>query len=370
MTELHEILLAEISARGPLPFDRYMELCLYHPDFGYYARGPERSGRRGDYVTSPELDPGFGRLWARSFEDTWVAAGRPDRFAIVEIGPGEGGFASSVVAAAGGAFRAALKYILVEPLPALEARQRERLDGDPYRWVDDIDAVEPVEAGAVFANEILDNVPVALIEGTSSDPVEVGVATKGGALVEVTLAPRPEVLELAKRFGIEPPPGFRAEVPLAAENLVASAARAIGRGAVHLIDYGDTTPALLQRPGGTLLCYSERGADAALLETPGNKDITAHANWDVVAAALSRAGMYVEGPVPQRDVLQTLGASDLFDELRREERDASAAGRGRDAIRAISRRGALSVLTAAHGLGALDVMTGTKGTAPPAWARA
>lgn len=367
MSELGDVLRDEVERGGPVGFDRYMEMCLYHPSLGYYSRGPERSGRRGDYVTSPELDPGFGRLWAGGFESVWKAAGSPARFAVIEIGPGEGGFAASVAAAAEGAFAEALEYVLAEPLPALEARQRELLDGDRFRWVSGIDAVERVDAGIVFANEILDNLPVALLEGTSDGLLEVMVSWDAGSPVEVMLPPRSAVVELARRFGIHPASGCRAEVPLAAGPLVASAARAIGTGAVVLIDYGDATSGLLERPGGTLLCYSEQGADADVLGSPGNKDITAHANWDVVAAALSDAAMSVGGPLPQSDVLEGLGAASLFDELKRAERDASAAGNGRAALRAISRRSALSALTARHGLGSLGVMIGTRGIPPLHW---
>ncbi|MPZ68336.1 MAG: hypothetical protein GEU71_02275 [Actinobacteria bacterium] len=366
MSDLSAVIRTEIEAGGPLGFDRYMELCLYHPDLGYYSRGPERSGRRGDYITSPELDPGFGRLWAGAFESVWRAADRPERFTVVEIGPGEAGFAASVDAAVEGAFAEALEYVLVEPLPSLETRQRERLEGDRFRWASGIETLEPVGAGVVFANEILDNLPIALAEGAADGPHEVLVSWDGKP-VEVTAPLRPEVLALVERFGIRPAPGCRAEVPLAAGPLVMAAARSIDTGAVVFIDYGDSTSGLLERPGGTLLCYSERGVDAEVLDSPGEKDITAHANWDVVSRLLSDAGMTASDPRPQRDVLKDLGAASLFDELKEAERAASAAGEGRAALRAISRRSALSALTAAHGLGSLGVMIGTRGIPRDDW---
>ncbi len=339
MSDLSDVIRTEIEAHGPLGFDRYMELCLYHPELGYYSRGPERSGRRGDYVTSPELDPGFGRLWAGAFESVWTSAGRPKSFTVVEIGPGEAGFAASVAAAVKGEFAAALDYVLVEPLPLLQARQRERLEGDRFRWSPGIETLEPVGAGVVFANEILDNLPVALVEGTQEGPLEVSISWEGEP-VEVMAPPRPHVLTLVERFGIGPAIGSRAEVPVAAGSLVTSAARAIEKGAVVFIDYGDSTLQLLERPGGTLLCYSERGADADVLDSPGEKDITAHANWDVVSRVLSDSGMTSSGLRLQRDVLRDLGAASLFDELKEAERTASAAGEGRVALRAISRRSA------------------------------
>ena len=61
-----EIPLLDILRRsGAVTFERYMALCLYHPEYGYYMRGHERTGARGDYFTSPDLHPIFARLIAR-----------------------------------------------------------------------------------------------------------------------------------------------------------------------------------------------------------------------------------------------------------------------------------------------------------------
>src|SRR5918999_489992 len=98
-SDLLEFLRERIRAHGPMPFAAYMSHVLYHPRHGYYAAGPERSGWRGHFLTSPELDPSFGALWAHAFEEIWDACGRPPEFTIVEIGPGEAGFARGVLGA-------------------------------------------------------------------------------------------------------------------------------------------------------------------------------------------------------------------------------------------------------------------------------
>src|SRR5688500_394644 len=108
-----------------MPFAAYMQAALYHPQHGYYATGARRTGWEGDFVTSPELDPAFGELWARAFEEIWSGCGRPASFRVVEVGPGEGGFAAAVLAAVNGELGAVLEYCLVERSPDAEARQRE-----------------------------------------------------------------------------------------------------------------------------------------------------------------------------------------------------------------------------------------------------
>ena len=72
MNALREKIEQEIRQRGPIPFSRYMELCLYDPEFGYYSRGAAQFGKAGDFYTSSDVHAVFGRLMAR--RPTKVAA--------------------------------------------------------------------------------------------------------------------------------------------------------------------------------------------------------------------------------------------------------------------------------------------------------
>jgi SAM-dependent MidA family methyltransferase len=55
--EIHKL----IKSSGPMPVWRYMELCLAHPEHGYYvSRDP--LGREGDFTTAPEVSQMFGEL--------------------------------------------------------------------------------------------------------------------------------------------------------------------------------------------------------------------------------------------------------------------------------------------------------------------
>jgi SAM-dependent MidA family methyltransferase len=98
-----------------------------------------------------------------------------------------------------------------------------------------------------------------------------------------------------------------------------------------------------------------------VLDRPGEKDITSHANWDVVGPALRSEGFDVSGPTSQREVLRDLGLPSLERSLAERHRNLAAQGRGAEALRTLSRRQALSVLGDPEGLGGLDVMTGRRG---------
>ena len=87
----------EISRNGPISFSRYMELCLYEPELGYYSRAREQFGKAGDFYTSSDVHAVFGRLLARQFEEMWRALDSPARLDLIELGPGRGLFARDVL---------------------------------------------------------------------------------------------------------------------------------------------------------------------------------------------------------------------------------------------------------------------------------
>jgi SAM-dependent MidA family methyltransferase len=351
---LNDVLRAEITARGPITFARYMELALYHPRFGYYFGGGERTGWPGHFLTSPELDPSYGELWAEGFRRVWERCGSPVRFEIVEIGPGTGTFAHAVLEHATGSFGAALSYRLVERSPRARTRQQLLLGDDRLAWSPSLDDIQPFAAGCVFCNEVVDNLPVHLIEGRVDGIAEAYVDVTDDGLSFVWKEPSSS--GVASFFAARPAPGTRAEVGLEAVRFVGKAARVVGRGAVVLVDYGDDDAGLLARPGGTLLCYSESGVDDLVLERPGEKDITAHVNWTAIAAALRDEGAVVSGPCSQREVLKDLGIDAIHDRLR----EAAARARGAEVVRAMSRRQALGALADPSGLGGLGVMEGAR----------
>ena len=374
MNELQRSITERIRADGPMPFAAYMSLALYHPVHGYYARGPARTGWRGHFMTSPELDPAFGGLWAEAFGAIWEECGSPETFEIVEVGPGEGGFAASVLAAIDDDLARALTYRMVERAPAGRARQQARLEDHGriggIAWSESIADLPDIAYGVMFANEVLDNLPVHIVALEGSSLVEICVDAGHEGLEFVALPPSsPELERWVERTSTRPFEGGQVEVTLAAESFVAHLARRLGTGAIFLVDYG-AEGAEIARRGGTLLAYSEKGADERVLDDPGERDITAHANWTSVTGALERAGFAVNGPTAQRTVLLDLGARALDESLRNAHIAATAEGRGADVVNALSRRQVLGVLLNPSGLGGLQVVAGFRGIAPVPYSRA
>src|SRR5438105_5645346 len=94
------LIRGEIERHGPIPFARFMELALYHPEHGYYASGRAAIGRRGDFFTNVSVGPLFGKLLAAQFAEMWERLGKPHEFSIVEQGAHDGAFARDALAAA------------------------------------------------------------------------------------------------------------------------------------------------------------------------------------------------------------------------------------------------------------------------------
>jgi len=128
---LRQKIVQEIRENGPIPFSRYMEICLYDPEQGYYSRHVEQFGKAGDFYTSSDVHAVFGRLLARHFEEIWQMLGSPDEIELLELGPGRGLFAQDVLDWSEKKFPdffAALQYSLAEQSPALRQRLQATLE--------------------------------------------------------------------------------------------------------------------------------------------------------------------------------------------------------------------------------------------------
>jgi SAM-dependent MidA family methyltransferase len=341
---------AEIGARGPIPFARFMELCLYHPSLGYYTRGIGGGGGR-DYLTSSGLHRAYGALLARQVEEMWRRGGRLDPYHFVEFGPGEGRFAADFLreATRSPAFAAALRYVLVEPSAALRERQRSRLKGCtsiPMSWADEsgLDARAQF-AGCLFANEVLDAFPVHRVVGTPEGPREIHVAVRDGDLLETHLPLSGPALE---RFladsAIALEPGQEADINLAAPCWIAWAVGLLQRGHLVVVDYGYEAEELYApgRRRGTLLAYHLHRTSEDFLGRPGEQDLTAHLDFTALRRAAEERGARCLGLTTQTRFLLALGALDFLPDPSAFEGEAGR--EGVDLVDAIREREALKDL--------------------------
>jgi len=299
--ELLEIIRAEIAARGPISFARFMELALYEPQHGYYSSGRAVIGRRGDFFTNVSVGPVFGRLLAIQFAEVWEKLGRPSHFTIIEHGADDGAFAADALTALSQSFAECFKtirYIIAEPFPVWRDRQQERLAsfGHKIRWVASIDQVEPF-VGVHFSNELFDALPVHLL---FSELVKNGTVTWNERFVStsdndfefVTGPVSDPHLEIALRRLPPLPPSVQTEVNLAAPKLMREIAASLARGVILTIDYGFSRAEFYSphRREGSLQIRSGHRKLPSPFQQIGHADISTHVEWTSLAQAGEEAG--------------------------------------------------------------------------------
>jgi SAM-dependent MidA family methyltransferase len=340
-----------------------MELALYDDRHGFYASGGS-AGRRGDFLTSPEVGPLFGAVVCRAIDDWWRELGQPDPFVVIEAGAGSGVLGASVLRSEPEC-GPALRYVLVERSAALRAQHATRLTLEspafafaPNRQEDDADAaptdvpVGPIVVSlaelprvhgpsVIIANELLDNLAIDLLERRADSwlEVRVGLSADGSELVEhlvpSTMAPDVDARD-----------GARVPVQAAATFWVREAESMAD--IVTVFDYVTTTSQTASRPASEWLrTYRshERGADP--LMALGTQDITCDVCVDQLPAPSANTS--------QAEWLRARGLDDLVAHGRRIWDQRKHIG-DLQAMEARSRVTEAEALTDPSGLGAFRVL--------------
>jgi NADH dehydrogenase [ubiquinone] 1 alpha subcomplex assembly factor 7 len=265
---------------GPLSVADYMASCLGHPQFGYYITH-DPLGRAGDFTTAPEISQMFGELIGLWAAQCWLQMGSPEKFALVEFGPGRGTLAADALRAADKVpgFTAAKRLHLVETSPVLRARQAAALaDAQPV-WHDELSTV-PAGPAIFIGNEFLDALPIQQL------------IRQDGTWFERRI----DWDDKAEHFT-----WCRTAAPAAAAIAASIADRAIaGPTAALFIDYGYARSTF-----GDSFQALQNHKPVDPLSAPGQADLTAHVDFAAVARAAGKA--QVHGPIDQGAFLLRLG---------------------------------------------------------------
>jgi SAM-dependent MidA family methyltransferase len=335
-------ILADIQASGPMPFDRFMEIALYDPA-GFFGGRQLRSEKGGDFLTSPEVSPLFGETLGVYVERERQRIGEP--FRLIEVGAGSGSLLAAL-----------LERVEVESW-AVEVSQAAR---------EALTAVVPENQilpdlpdrvrGVILANELLDNLPMALVQKMDGRWRERWVGAVGESLHFVDADPRVEVHDWLERHAGDVPDGGWVEVQLPAQAWLKDALRRLEAGSVLIIDYGDTAENLLpRRRDGTLRTYRAHHLGPHPLDEPGATDITADVNFTALIATAEAAGASVELH-RQDDFLAELGLRERLSELRHAELEAARSGDEMGRLRLRSLKTEAETLMHPRGLGDFRVL--------------
>lgn len=306
-TLLEDRLISLIKANGPITVADYMSDALNHPHDGYYMTGAP-IGADGDFTTSPEISQIFGELIGLWLVQSWVDMGEPPRFNLVEIGPGRGVMMADILRAARirPAFLHAADLWLIESSGRLRHEQQQRLKGAGGKplWADDFGDLPPAPS-LIVANELFDCLPIRQFERVSAGWRErlVGVSQDGEQLV-FTHADTPPAPDIRLPSASETPVGGIFEVCTPGVDLAGEIAVWLVQngGRALVIDYGHLASGL-----GDTLQAVRRHQFWPVLAAPGKADITAHVDFEALAAAAIAAGAVTWGPLPQGQFLRRIG---------------------------------------------------------------
>jgi SAM-dependent MidA family methyltransferase len=249
MTPAGEVIAAEIHRGGPIPFRRFMEIALYHPEHGYYRTPRDPFGKEGDFYTAEQIQPVFGILMAARIRQLWREMGEPADFTVVELGAG----------------------------------RREMTDAfSEWRYVPvDIGDMLPERIrGVVFCNEFFDALPVEAALFHQGAFRQQLVNVEGDEFRWHTGEPVDVATDdYLRRFYPAPEEGRWYEANLDAVRFLDRIASAMENGFLLTIDYGFTRAESVRFPTGTLMGYRRHMARENVLDSPGLRDITAHVNF-------------------------------------------------------------------------------------------
>ncbi|CUH67913.1 hypothetical protein TG4357_03279 [Thalassovita gelatinovora] len=283
MTTMRDHLADRIAATGPITLADYMADCLLHPTLGYYTtRDP--LGAAGDFTTAPEISQMFGELIGLALAQAWIDQGQPAPFTLAEAGPGRGTLMADILRAtqAVPGFHAAMRLHLIEASPVLRDKQRDTIARDDIIWCDGIGDL-PDRPLFFVANEFFDALPIRQFVRDGAGWREKRVTVEDGKLT-FALGGAAPVAALADRLA-DTKDGDLVELCPAAAGLAAEIGQRIETrgGAALIIDYGDW------RSQGDTLQALQAHETIGPLDAPGGSDLTAHVDFEALAAATPSA---------------------------------------------------------------------------------
>ncbi|HYU23793.1 MAG TPA: SAM-dependent methyltransferase [Thermoanaerobaculia bacterium] len=300
---------------GDLPFRDFVEVVLYHPEFGYYTRAKSPVGKEGDFITGPSLSPAFSFAIGKLVRD-FVSRHTDEVSTIVDIGCGGRELVRALKGIEGAEVFGVERIVTpsvsegpggagghnpVPPRPLAHAR------GDIVASIFDLPRNG---AQLIISNELFDALPFARLVRRGSELHELTV-TKDFDWGERQADPR--YIDYFAERGIELEDGQFADVSLEWEAMYAELCRFVERGLIVTFDYGYPGDQLFRsrmRRYGTAAAYRGHRVSRDLLADPGEQDLTAHINFTDLQREGERQGFETIAFTRQAQFLLSLGIAE------------------------------------------------------------
>ncbi len=313
---LEEIIRERIVQENSISFADFMQMALYQPGFGYYSSGTHKFGKQGDFVTSPELGDLFAKCMARQFKQV---LDQVDTAIILELGAGTGQFCFDCLLELDNLNSLPKNYYILEISADLQHRQNDLIQSLPNHlrglvsWIK-----QPLKEkfnGIIFANEVLDALPVEVFKFENHDYQQMSVSLDGEDSFKQNWQAMPESLKAqiqAKELNLTN--GYVSEFAPSLSAWLKTITQSLQQGVVLFVDYGYERNAYYhpQRNQGTLVCFMHHQANFDYFANVGIQDMTAFVDFTAVVEAGDQCGLDIDGYTTQAHFLMSLGIEKML----------------------------------------------------------
>jgi SAM-dependent MidA family methyltransferase len=304
MKNLNAQLKNIIQHKGPITFEKYMDLCLYWPNGGFYTN--ENKIIKNDYYTSPMAHPTFGALIALYLQSLWATIKNQKTFMVLEIGAGNFQLAKDITSYSKNLlpqFNDSLEYI------TLDIRKPQQDFNNKFSTILSNEIPFNKFEGVIILNEVFDAFPFHRITKSNQELKEIYVDMIDGQFVEIHGPISTEnITTFINQQDITLEENQTIEISLKSNAYLKSLATILNSGIILNIDYGDTSRNLLSKfKNGSLSCYYQHTMSKNPYINPGYQDITSHVNFTGLINTAKENNLESSDMITQREFLYNLG---------------------------------------------------------------
>lgn len=318
---LKEIICKKIQKNdGTITFQDYMHLALYYPELGYYSGAKDKISSVGDFITATSQTSIFACTFAEVFAKIIKEIGKDT--CVIEFGAGTGKFAVDSILQLERLKELPRKYIIIELSNNLRLQQQYFIKEkaphlyDKFEWLYELPK-QKVKA-IVFANEVLDAMPVEIFKSDGTNIKQQGVALVGNEFSFVDLSKNEfrfdNEIKILKNDGLIFETDYTSEVNTWVRPWIKSLSECLEAGVVLIADYGyhraDYYRA--ERNMGTLACYHQHRVNYDPFINVGEQDITAHVDFTTIAESACENGFELQGFMSQSNFLKRADVASVF----------------------------------------------------------
>ncbi|MAR81683.1 MAG: hypothetical protein CMD47_03800 [Gammaproteobacteria bacterium] len=324
---LYEKIETKIKQENYLTFDKYMEMALYEPDYGYYDN-PQTSldPNNCDFITSPELT----RLFGASIYNFFLKILKNHSYRnFTEFGAGSGKLAYDILCEDLDN-NYITNYYIVEKSKKLindQKRNLSNLPGSIYKKVKWVKDASDISSSFFLANEVFDAMPVKIFKVINNNYFEKVIRINNNTLIYDFIKAKTsfiqEIEKIQKNIGLSFPNNYESEISFKSEEFIVKNFKNKKDFIFLIIDYGygQNEYYHIQKKQGNIQYYYKKNKVIDCLAFSGNVDISCNVDFSQIYKIFNNLNHNLVSYTTQKDFLIYCDilkqADQICDELKR-----------------------------------------------------